>query len=63
MEPILVIYTTSIEDRVPEGRGGVSGSDCDTFDSTASSSGVMQPSCLARMTKFQSGSNFFQPEA
>ena len=29
----------------------------------ASSSGVMQPSCLARIMKFQSGSNFFQPEA
>ena len=35
----------------------------ETFDSTASSSGVMQPNCLARIMKFQSGSNFFQPEA
>jgi hypothetical protein len=38
-----------------------SGAECDTFESTASSTGVMQPNCLARIMKFQSGSNFFQP--
>jgi hypothetical protein len=37
--------------------------DCETFDSTTSSSGVIQSSRLARITKFQSDSNFFQPEA
>ena len=35
----------------------------DTFDSTPSSIGVIARSCLARMTKSQRGSNFFQPAA
>mgnify|MGYP003693692447 CR=1 FL=1 len=34
-----------------------------TFDSTDSSTGVMHRSCLARIIRFQSGSNFFQPAA
>jgi hypothetical protein len=34
-----------------------------TFDSTDSSSGVMQRSWRARITAFHSGSNFFQPDA
>src|SRR5207253_855587 len=46
-----------------EVHGAASDSDCETFDSTASSSGVMRSNCFARIMKFQSGSNFFQPEA
>jgi len=38
-------------------------SDPVTLESTASSSGVMRPSCRARITVFQAPSNFFQPAA
>jgi len=34
-----------------------------TFESTASSIGVIIRNWRARITKFQSGSNFFHPEA
>jgi len=34
-----------------------------TRESTPSSSGVTRVSCRARMSKSQSGSNFFHPEA
>ncbi len=34
-----------------------------TFDSTASSTGVICPSCRRRITRFQARSNFFQPAA
>lgn len=35
----------------------------DTFDSTASSIGVIARSCFARITTSHNGSNFFQPAA
>jgi len=35
----------------------------DTFARTASRSGVIARSCLARMTAFHTNSNFFQPAA
>ena len=39
------------------------GRDRVTFDSTPSRTGVITPSCRARMTASQSGSNFFHPAA